>query len=399
MTIASARAHRAPRAAATSAPRSSTSSTAQADDRRPAHGRAARGRRASPSQTLARAPGRPHLPAACSPTDAAAVVADPDIDVVVEVIGGIEPARELILAALKARQAGRHRQQGAARQRRRRAVRRGRRGRRRPAVRGGGRRRHPAHPPAARVARAASDQPGAWASSTARPTSSSPDDRGGRRYADALAEAQRLGLRRARPDRRRRGLRRRRQGGDHRVDRVRRRRSSPATCTTRASAGITAADIAFADAARLRRQAARHRRAGSTTTVARSRVRVHPAMVPVDHPLACVRDSFNAVFVEGDAVGELMFYGRGAGGVPDGERGARRRHRRGDQPAARARTPASARSAGPHPSDRRDSAPSSTSTSTSPTGPACCARSPACSARTTCRSARWSRRASATRPA
>jgi homoserine dehydrogenase len=45
-------------------------------------------------------------------------------------------------------------------------------------------------------------------------------------------------------------------------------------------------------------------------------VRVHPAMVPREHPLASVRDSFNAVFVEGDAVGELMFYGRGAGGFP-----------------------------------------------------------------------------------
>ena len=45
-------------------------------------------------------------------------------------------------------------------------------------------------------------------------------------------------------------------------------------------------------------------------------VRVHPAMVPDRHPLAAVRDSFNAVFIEGDAVGELMLYGRGAGGVP-----------------------------------------------------------------------------------
>jgi homoserine dehydrogenase len=42
--------------------------------------------------------------------------------------------------------------------------------------------------------------------------------------------------------------------------------------------------------------------------------RVHPAMVPEGHPLAAVRDSFNAVFVEGENVGELMFYGRGAGG-------------------------------------------------------------------------------------
>ncbi len=45
-------------------------------------------------------------------------------------------------------------------------------------------------------------------------------------------------------------------------------------------------------------------------------VRVHPAMLPSTHPLASVRDSFNAVFVEGDAAGQLMFLGRGAGGMP-----------------------------------------------------------------------------------
>ena len=44
--------------------------------------------------------------------------------------------------------------------------------------------------------------------------------------------------------------------------------------------------------------------------------RVHPAMIPSDHPLAAVRDAFNGVFVEGPNVGELMFYGRGAGGEP-----------------------------------------------------------------------------------
>ena len=44
--------------------------------------------------------------------------------------------------------------------------------------------------------------------------------------------------------------------------------------------------------------------------------RVYPAMVPVSHPLATVRGSFNAVFVEGGAVDELMLYGRGAGGLP-----------------------------------------------------------------------------------
>ena len=45
-------------------------------------------------------------------------------------------------------------------------------------------------------------------------------------------------------------------------------------------------------------------------------VRVHPAMVPRSHPLAAVRDAFNAVFIEGEAAGELMLYGQGAGGLP-----------------------------------------------------------------------------------
>lgn len=45
-------------------------------------------------------------------------------------------------------------------------------------------------------------------------------------------------------------------------------------------------------------------------------VRVHPAMVPRTHPLASVRLSFNAVFIEADAAEQMMFYGRGAGGLP-----------------------------------------------------------------------------------
>jgi homoserine dehydrogenase len=44
--------------------------------------------------------------------------------------------------------------------------------------------------------------------------------------------------------------------------------------------------------------------------------RVHPAMLPRSHPLAGVGDAFNAVFVEAEAAGSLMFYGRGAGGAP-----------------------------------------------------------------------------------
>ena len=45
-------------------------------------------------------------------------------------------------------------------------------------------------------------------------------------------------------------------------------------------------------------------------------VRVHPAFIPVAHPLASVNDVFNAIYIKGDAVGEAMFYGRGAGQMP-----------------------------------------------------------------------------------
>jgi homoserine dehydrogenase len=47
-------------------------------------------------------------------------------------------------------------------------------------------------------------------------------------------------------------------------------------------------------------------------------VRVHPAMLPAAHPLASVRGVFNAVYVEADATGPLMFYGKGAGSLPTG---------------------------------------------------------------------------------
>src|SRR5690625_3919405 len=45
-------------------------------------------------------------------------------------------------------------------------------------------------------------------------------------------------------------------------------------------------------------------------------VRVHPALVPLDHPLAAVSDAYNPVFIEAEAAGTLMFYGPGAGGAP-----------------------------------------------------------------------------------
>jgi len=77
---------------------------------------------------------------------------------------------------------------------------------------------------------------------------------------------------------------------------------------------VTAADIAVAKrlgyVVKLLGIAERDQQSGEIA------VRVHPAMVPNTHPLASVRESFNAVFVEGGAVGSLMFYGRGAGGFP-----------------------------------------------------------------------------------
>lgn len=47
-------------------------------------------------------------------------------------------------------------------------------------------------------------------------------------------------------------------------------------------------------------------------------LRVHPTMIPIAHPLANVNDSFNAILIKGNAVGDLMFYGRGAGSLPTG---------------------------------------------------------------------------------
>ena len=77
---------------------------------------------------------------------------------------------------------------------------------------------------------------------------------------------------------------------------------------------VTAADIAIAQ--RLGYAVKLLAVADSDRASGRVSVRVHPALVPKHHPLATVRDSFNAVVVDGDASGSLMFYGRGAGGDP-----------------------------------------------------------------------------------
>jgi len=78
--------------------------------------------------------------------------------------------------------------------------------------------------------------------------------------------------------------------------------------------GVTAADVRTArDMGRVVKLLAVCERSDDGEGVG---VRVHPAMIPRTHPLAAVREAFNAVFVEAEAAGELMFYGQGAGGAP-----------------------------------------------------------------------------------
>ena len=127
-------------------------------------------------------------------------------------------------------------------------------------------------------------------------------------------------------------------------------------------------------------------------------VRVHPAMVPKTHPLASVRGAFNAVFVEGAVSGELMLYGRGRRGRADRERHARRPGRRVAQPPRR-RAGAGAQAHEHHRRSRRTTcARPSTSAWTWPTGPACWPPWPRSSATTTSPSAPWSRSAWPRRP-
>ena len=213
--------------------------------------------------------------------DAMAVVSDPEIDVVVEVIGGIEPARELIVAALSS---GKPVVTGIPLIRPLRESLRGE--------------------PVSRVM-------GILNGTTNYILSKMTNE--GADYADALAEAQRLGYAERDPTADVEGF------------------DAGAKAAIIASiafgvkvvagdvyhegiSNITASDIAIAGrlgyVVKLLGIAEQDRDTGEVA------VRVHPAMVPNEHPLASVRDSYNAVFVEGDAVGSLMFFGRGAGGDP-----------------------------------------------------------------------------------
>ncbi|HBX24311.1 MAG TPA: homoserine dehydrogenase [Desulfotomaculum sp.] len=75
---------------------------------------------------------------------------------------------------------------------------------------------------------------------------------------------------------------------------------------------ITAADIAYASELNYIVKLL----AIAKETEAGIEARVHPSLIPLDHPLAAVNDVYNAIYVSGDAVGDTMFYGRGAGEMP-----------------------------------------------------------------------------------
>ena len=255
---------------------------------------------------------RPGVPAGLLTDDAAAVVASPDTDVVVELIGGLEPARELLLAALSAGKpvVTANKEVIAA---------------------------HGAELSAA--ARAAGvdllfEAAVGGAIPLVRALRQSLAGESVRRimgivngttnyilsrmtadgatYADALAEAQALGYAEADP-------RADVEGHDAAAKAaimagiVFGAEVTSADVHCEGISTLSPNDIAFARRlSHVIKLLAIAERVDDATIA----VRVHPAMVPEDHPLAAVRDSFNALFVEGDAAGELMLYGRGAGGRP-----------------------------------------------------------------------------------
>jgi homoserine dehydrogenase len=252
------------------------------------------------------------VPAELLTDDAQAVVDDPGVDIVVEVIGGVEPARELILSALKAGK---------------------------PVVTGNKELLANAGPELFQAAEGAGvdllfEAAVAGGIPLIRPLRESlageritrvmgivngttnyiltrMTERGAS-YADALAEAQALGFAEADPT------------ADVEGYDAGAKAAIIASIAFGAAvvagdvhhegiSAITATDIAVADRMGF---VIKLLAVADQVPSGAIGVRVHPAMVPVDHPLASVRESFNAVFIEGAAVGDLMFYGRGAGGAP-----------------------------------------------------------------------------------
>ena len=218
---------------------------------------------------------RPGIPAELLTDDAAGLVSRGDLDIVVEVMGGIEPARELILSAIK---------NGASVVTANKAL---------MATHG------------AELTEAA-DHAGVDYMLTKM-------DEQNASYDEVLAEAQRLGYAEADPT------------AD--VGGADSAAKAAIIATLAFHTNVTIDDVFCEGITEVTKEdiaAAREMGfvikllavAEMTEDEAGVVVRVHPAMVPRTHPLASVRDAFNAVFVEAESAGEMMFYGRGAGGAP-----------------------------------------------------------------------------------
>ena len=248
----------------------------------------------------------------CLTHDAEAVVTDPDIDVVVEVIGGIEPARGLILDALKAGKpvvtANKELLANVGTELFEAAATAGVDLLYEASVAGGIPLIRPLRESLAgeEIRRVMGIVNGTTNYILTRMTEA------GATYADALSEAQSLGYAERDPT------------ADVEGFDAGAKAAIIATIAfgVKVVAGdvyregisaVTAADIAFAQRLGYVVKLLAIAEQDDDDQVA---VRVHPAMIAASHPLASVRDSFNAVFIEGAAVGELMLYGRGAGGLP-----------------------------------------------------------------------------------
>ena len=138
----------------------------------------------------------------------------------------------------------------------------------------------------------------------------------GASFADALAEAQRLGYAERDPSADIEG-----------IDACRKlcilsavafgRLPSPDTVSTVGISSLTRDDVALAESAGASiKLLGTVRLSDPSDSGSPLILRVSPCVIPNDHPLAAVRDVFNAVTVTGDAVGDVLFYGRGAGGFP-----------------------------------------------------------------------------------
>ena len=286
------------------------------------------------------------------------MVGDPDVDIVVEVIGGIEPARSLIIDALMAGKPvvtankellGTHGRslfetaEGAGVDFLFEA-----------SVAGGIPLMRPLRESLAgdRIRRVMGIVNGTTNFILTRMS----DD--GQGFDDALAEAQELGFAESDPTADVEGFDAAAKCGDHRFDRVRRpghRRRRPPRRHHRASRSTTsrrhATSATSSSCSRSPRSSTAKSRCASTRRWSRSAIR-----------LAAVRDSFNAVFIEGDAVGELMLYGRGAGGGPTASAVLGRSRRRGEEPGGGAQGRDRRRAGGEaDPPDRRGRHRSSTS--------------------------------------